>query len=122
MSDTASVRVPELDLELASGTLGGIVTTVEGLIAKIIEREDVKIYIKMRLIAIHEGSTSLWIKFKERRRYGNETIFSCGVAVGGIFRSDIVLPIRYCRGKSYAYNELVPLGHDGNIWNIDLNP
>ncbi|KAG8481350.1 hypothetical protein CXB51_026281 [Gossypium anomalum] len=30
-SDTASVKVPELDLELASGTLGGVVTTVEGL-------------------------------------------------------------------------------------------
>ncbi|KAK8637058.1 hypothetical protein V6N13_064488 [Hibiscus sabdariffa] len=30
-SDTASVKVPELELELASGTLGGIVTTVEGL-------------------------------------------------------------------------------------------
>ncbi|GAU47287.1 hypothetical protein TSUD_94770 [Trifolium subterraneum] len=30
-SDTASVKVPELDLELASGTLGGLVTTVEGL-------------------------------------------------------------------------------------------
>ncbi|XP_068665335.1 uncharacterized protein [Aristolochia californica] len=36
-SDSASVRVPELDLELASGTLGGIVTTVEGLITKISE-------------------------------------------------------------------------------------
>lgn len=36
-SDTASVRVPELDLELVSGTLGGVVTTVEGLIAKITE-------------------------------------------------------------------------------------
>nr|ABF70002.1 zinc finger (ZPR1 type) family protein [Musa acuminata] len=30
-SDMASVKVPELDLELASGTLGGIVTTVEDL-------------------------------------------------------------------------------------------
>ncbi|KAB1210466.1 hypothetical protein CJ030_MR6G010762 [Morella rubra] len=30
-SDTASVKVPEIDLELASGTLGGVVTTVEGL-------------------------------------------------------------------------------------------
>ncbi|PPS20355.1 hypothetical protein GOBAR_AA00244 [Gossypium barbadense] len=30
-SDTASVKVPELDLELASGTLGGVVTTVEVL-------------------------------------------------------------------------------------------
>ncbi|KAF7842539.1 zinc finger protein ZPR1-like [Senna tora] len=36
-SDTASVKVPELELELASGTLGGIVTTVEGLITKISE-------------------------------------------------------------------------------------
>ncbi|XP_059451141.1 uncharacterized protein LOC132181936 [Corylus avellana] len=36
-SDTASVEVPELDLELASGTLGGVVTTVEGLITKISE-------------------------------------------------------------------------------------
>lgn len=34
-SDTASVSVPELELELTSGTLGGIVTTVEGLITKI---------------------------------------------------------------------------------------
>lgn len=33
----ASVKVPELDLELASGTLGGLVTTVEGLITKISE-------------------------------------------------------------------------------------
>ena len=31
------MRVPELDLELASGTLGGMVTTIEGLITKISE-------------------------------------------------------------------------------------
>ncbi|XP_057970766.1 uncharacterized protein LOC131159690 isoform X2 [Malania oleifera] len=36
-SDSASVKVPELDLELASGTLGGIVTTIEGLMKKISE-------------------------------------------------------------------------------------
>ncbi|CAL5364138.1 unnamed protein product [Camellia sinensis] len=34
-SDTASVEVPELDLVLTSGTLGGVMTTVEGLITKI---------------------------------------------------------------------------------------
>lgn len=33
------MRVPELELELASGTLGGVVTTVEGLISKISESE-----------------------------------------------------------------------------------
>ncbi|CAA3017111.1 zinc finger ZPR1-like isoform X1 [Olea europaea subsp. europaea] len=36
-SDTASVEIPEIDLELATGTLGGLVTTVEGLISKISE-------------------------------------------------------------------------------------
>ncbi|KAI3679635.1 hypothetical protein L2E82_51175 [Cichorium intybus] len=29
-SDTASVTIPEIDLELAGGTLGGLVTTMEG--------------------------------------------------------------------------------------------
>lgn len=33
--DTCSVHIPELDLDLESGTLGGIYTTVEGLISKI---------------------------------------------------------------------------------------
>ncbi|KAK2998358.1 hypothetical protein RJ639_024016 [Escallonia herrerae] len=36
-SDTAGVSIPEIDLELGSGTLGGQVTTVEGLITKISE-------------------------------------------------------------------------------------
>ncbi|CAI9108223.1 OLC1v1007777C1 [Oldenlandia corymbosa var. corymbosa] len=36
-SDTAGVTIPELELELASGTLGGFVTTIEGLITKISE-------------------------------------------------------------------------------------
>eukprot|EP00850_Spirogloea_muscicola_P000998 SM000003S11243 [mRNA] locus=s3:1782077:1785543:- [translate_table: standard] len=34
-SDTAAVRIPEADVELATGTLGGRVTTVEGLLADI---------------------------------------------------------------------------------------
>ena len=36
-SDSASVKIPEIDLELASGTLGGMVTTIEGLVTKICE-------------------------------------------------------------------------------------
>lgn len=36
-SDTAKVIVPELDLELEPGTLGGLVTTVEGLMKTISE-------------------------------------------------------------------------------------
>jgi C4-type Zn-finger protein len=34
-SDSAMVSIPELDLELGHGTLGGVFTTVEGLLMKI---------------------------------------------------------------------------------------
>ncbi|GAB2230990.1 hypothetical protein Drorol1_Dr00027273 [Drosera rotundifolia] len=37
-SNSAGVVIPELDLELTSGTLGGIVTTAEGLVTKISEK------------------------------------------------------------------------------------
>ena len=33
------MKIPELDLELAGGTLGGMVTTVEGLVTQIRESE-----------------------------------------------------------------------------------
>ena len=33
-SETASVAVPELELEVTTGTLGGLITTAEGLLAK----------------------------------------------------------------------------------------
>ena len=33
-SESASVSVPELELEVTTGTLGGLVTTVEGLLTK----------------------------------------------------------------------------------------
>jgi zinc finger protein len=36
-SDTASVEIPELELQLSPGTLGGLVTTVEGLLTNISE-------------------------------------------------------------------------------------
>ncbi|KAL9276412.1 hypothetical protein ACSQ67_026044 [Phaseolus vulgaris] len=57
MSDTASVKVPEVDLELASGTLGGIVTTVEGL-----ERVHGFTFGD----SLDENSRSKWIDFKAR--------------------------------------------------------
>ncbi|KAH7424111.1 hypothetical protein KP509_12G090400 [Ceratopteris richardii] len=37
-SDTSTVSIPEVELDLAPGTLGGLVTTVEGLIQQILER------------------------------------------------------------------------------------
>lgn len=37
-SDTAMVSIPELELELQHGTLGGMFTTVEGLLQKIVQK------------------------------------------------------------------------------------
>eukprot|EP00769_Ergobibamus_cyprinoides_P000466 gnl/Ergobibamus_cyprinoides/1466.p1 GENE.gnl/Ergobibamus_cyprinoides/1466~~gnl/Ergobibamus_cyprinoides/1466.p1 ORF type:complete len:191 (+),score=79.22 gnl/Ergobibamus_cyprinoides/1466:62-634(+) len=37
-SDTAGVEIPELDLNVTHGTLGGVFTTVEGLLRKILEQ------------------------------------------------------------------------------------
>lgn len=36
-SDTAGIRIPSLDFEMCTGTLGGIFTTVEGLLLKVRE-------------------------------------------------------------------------------------
>ena len=35
-SDSASVKIPEIELELMHGTLGGVYTTVEGLFEQVI--------------------------------------------------------------------------------------
>lgn len=52
-SDTAGVKIPELDLELACGTLGGIVTTVEGLITKVSESKCNFLTLSMLVLTTH---------------------------------------------------------------------
>ena len=37
-SDTCAVRIPELELELEEGTLGGRFTTIEGLLTQVKEQ------------------------------------------------------------------------------------
>ncbi|GKV45467.1 hypothetical protein SLEP1_g52542 [Rubroshorea leprosula] len=64
-SDTASVKVPELDLELASGTLGGVVTTVEGLITKISESLE-RVHGFTFGDSLDENKRKKWTDFKER--------------------------------------------------------
>ncbi|QCD99747.1 zinc finger protein [Vigna unguiculata] len=64
-SDTASVKVPELDLELARGTLGGIVTTVEGLITRSGESLE-RVHGFTFGDSFDENSRSKWIDFKTR--------------------------------------------------------
>ncbi|KAL4291001.1 hypothetical protein GQ457_14G001540 [Hibiscus cannabinus] len=62
-SDTASVKVPELELELASGTLGGIVTTVEGLITKISESLE-RVHGFTFGDSLDESKKNKWLDFK----------------------------------------------------------
>ena len=36
-ADSAALKIPEVDLEITSGTLGGLITTVEGLLVTVVE-------------------------------------------------------------------------------------
>ncbi|XP_041005273.1 zinc finger protein ZPR1-like [Juglans microcarpa x Juglans regia] len=64
-SDTAGVKIPELDLELASGTLGGVVTTVEGLITKISESLE-RVHGFTFGDSLDESKRSKWQEFKAK--------------------------------------------------------
>ncbi|XP_010551521.1 PREDICTED: zinc finger protein ZPR1-like [Tarenaya hassleriana] len=64
-SDTAGVKIPELDLELASGTLGGIVTTVEGLVMKISESLE-RVHGFTFGDSLGESKKNKWIEFRSR--------------------------------------------------------
>ena len=44
-SETAGLSIPELDLELNCGTLGGAYTTVEGMLGKILYHLEHNVYI-----------------------------------------------------------------------------
>lgn len=43
-SDTAGMSIPEIDLELNPGTLGGRFTTLEGLLQQVYEELDEKVF------------------------------------------------------------------------------
>ncbi|CAA7396647.1 unnamed protein product [Spirodela intermedia] len=64
-SDNASVSVPELELDLTSGTLGGLVTTVEGLITKISENLQ-RVHGFTFGDSLDDGRRKKWLDFKER--------------------------------------------------------
>lgn len=64
-SDTAGVKIPELDLELTSGTLGGIVTTIEGLITKISENLE-RVHGFTFGDSLDDTKRSKWLEFTAR--------------------------------------------------------
>ncbi|CAH9141254.1 unnamed protein product [Cuscuta epithymum] len=66
-SDSAAVSIPELDLELTSGTLGGVVTTVEGLVTKISENLE-RVHGFTFGDSLDGDRKSKWLDFTERLR------------------------------------------------------
>ncbi|GAB4834311.1 hypothetical protein Ancab_032563 [Ancistrocladus abbreviatus] len=64
-SDSAGVIILELDLELVSGTLGGIVTTVEGLVTKISETLE-RVHGFTFGDSLDEAKKHKWQEFRER--------------------------------------------------------
>ncbi|CAI0375472.1 unnamed protein product [Linum tenue] len=64
-SDTAGVTIPELDLELTSGTLGGLVTTVEGLVTKISESLE-RVHGFTFGDSFEESRKNKWLDFRSR--------------------------------------------------------
>ncbi|KAD7477126.1 hypothetical protein E3N88_00262 [Mikania micrantha] len=64
-SDTASVLIPEIDLELTSGTLGGMVTTIEGLVTRISEALE-RVHGFTFGDSLEEGRKNKWLNFRER--------------------------------------------------------
>ncbi|KAJ4965823.1 hypothetical protein NE237_017672 [Protea cynaroides] len=64
-SDTASVKIPQVDLELTSGTLGGVVTTIEGLITKISESLE-RVHGFTFGDSLDDQRKSKWIDFRAR--------------------------------------------------------
>jgi zinc finger protein len=66
-SDTAAVYIPELDLELQHGTLGGMFTTVEGLLQKIVQK-----LLESNPFAVGDSSTNNHSEDREaRNRFGD---------------------------------------------------
>lgn len=53
-SDTAGLQIPEIDLELNPGTLGGRFTTLEGLLNQIYEELDDKVFARGDAAAVGE--------------------------------------------------------------------
>nr|GEW33181.1 zinc finger protein ZPR1-like isoform X1 [Tanacetum cinerariifolium] len=64
-SDTVSAKIPKIDLELAGGTLGGHVTTVEGLVTKISESLE-RVHGFTFGDSLDEDRRRRWLDFRER--------------------------------------------------------
>jgi len=74
-SDTAMVSIPELELELQHGTLGGMFTTVEGLLQKIVQK-----LLESNPFAVGDSSTNNHsTDHSSRERFGDfiDTLKDC---------------------------------------------
>ena len=71
-SDSASVRIPEIELEMAHGSLGGAYTTIEGLLGKI--RQNIEESNPFAVGDSDGGRSKLktWLERLERLKQGEE--------------------------------------------------
>ncbi len=52
-SETAAIFIPEIELELSYGTLGGVYTTVEGVLEKVLSHLEENVQFKRNYIYIY---------------------------------------------------------------------
>lgn len=67
-SETASLNIPEIELELSTGTLGGVYSNVEGLLDQILThlRDNVKICYKCQNPFVGDSTTK---QFNDKMNY-----------------------------------------------------
>ena len=72
-SETASIAVPELELEVTTGTLGGLITTVEGLLTRYI----------LQSLAVYPAKP----RFSKRRRKESCSVLGVNVQAASLDHS-----------------------------------
>ena len=133
-SSTASISIPELDFFMAPGSLGGIYTTVEGLLKQIHdklfsanpfaygdsadteEKENFKIFLQ-KLIDYQQGTEAFKLILKDPM--GNSFIYS--PTIDG-YKDDDLITEEYER--SYEENDelgLNDMNTEGNYWERETN-
>jgi zinc finger protein len=71
-SETSSLKIPEIDLELQAGTLGGRFTTVEGILEQVYEELSEKVFTAGDSSATGEDDRIAYDTFLTRLKEVNE--------------------------------------------------
>ena len=119
-SDSAMVKIPELELELQHGTLGGVYTTIEGLLSKLVKnlKEDNPFCLGDSSTLHHSEDDSV---AETRKKFDNFTKKLQAVANGEVF--PFTLAIRDPLGNSFISTRIgssIPPELDPNLKMTDF--